>query len=319
MEDNKFLYLFFLVLIVMVTGVGFYLYSSFTKGSEEKGVIDVKKAVILTKDSVMINTDRVESYANTDSAPEARDLNIDWAKMKFSPKEKKESEPLPENPTEPVQQPKPIVAQSQPSRNVVKQSKPLPVIIDSSHSHTENNAPSNSSNKGGFGFVKSEASSNETNYSNALNESKFFLVMLEESIEIKNNTSVVFILLEDVVLDNITFSKNSYAFGKATNNNAFFDIRIEKIQNTDGRIYGVSDYSLFVFDEKYSRGFQYEGKLNESVKEGALEGAGTVQTGRIGIAQTGTQIADRIISKVTRKTEPSINLEKGYRIYIKNN
>jgi hypothetical protein len=174
--------------------------------------------------------------------------------------------------------------------------------------------------KGGFGIVRSQNSEDNSKslQNNSFNESKFFSVMLEESIEIKNNTSVVFIILEDIILNNITFYKNSIAFGKAKNSSSYFDISIYQIKNTDGKVYNVSEQMFFVFDEKYSRGFPFEGKLNESVKDGTAEGISSISPSVGGVAaQTSVNIAERVIDKVSRKSEPSISLEKGYRIYIK--
>jgi hypothetical protein len=90
--------------------------------------------------------------------------------------------------------------------------------------------------------------------------------MLEEDTKIKNQSSVVFFLLEDCTIDGSVFKKNSILYGKASEHGGVFDINIYQIMNTDGNIYSVN--GLLVFDEKYSRGLAYEGNLNESVREG---------------------------------------------------
>jgi len=94
----------------------------------------------------------------------------------------------------------------------------------------------------------------------------FIPAMLEEDTKIKNQSSVVFFLLEDCTIDGSVFKKNSILYGKASEHGGVFDINIYQIMNTDGNISPVT--GLLVFDEKYSRGLAYEGSLNESVREG---------------------------------------------------
>ena len=145
--------------------------------------------------------------------------------------------------------------------------------------------------------------------------------MLEEDTRIKNQSSVVFFLLEDLTLDGTVFKKNAILYGKAIENINVFDINIYQIMNTDGVVSSVN--SLIVFDEKYSRGLAYEGNLNESVREGV--GQTTNETSSAissGIAAgTGVGIAanavDNTIRAMTRKKEPIISLYKGYKVFIK--
>ncbi len=145
--------------------------------------------------------------------------------------------------------------------------------------------------------------------------------MLEEDTKIKNQSSIVFFLLEDMNLDGSVFKKNAILYGKASENGNVFDINIYQIMNTDGNVSSVT--GLIVFDEKYSRGLSYEGNLNESVREGV--GQTTNETSSAissGIAAgTGVGIAanavDNTIRAMTRKKEPIINLYKGYRVFIK--
>ena len=176
---------------------------------------------------------------------------------------------------------------------------------------------------GGFGITVSERSSGKksTSGSQANNGSGFTAAMLEEDTRIKNQSSVVFFLLEDLAIDGKVFKKNAILYGKAIENNNVFDINIYQIMNTDGNVSPVN--GLIVFDEKYSRGLPYEGNLNESVREGV--GQTTNETSSAvssGIAAgTGVGIAanavDNTIRAMTRKKDPIISLYKGYRVFIK--
>jgi hypothetical protein len=176
---------------------------------------------------------------------------------------------------------------------------------------------------GGFGIVVSDRSgSNEKNSSNShVKNGGFFSAMLEEDTKIKNQSSVVFFLLEDCTIDGSVFKKNSILYGKASEHGSVFDINIYQIMNTDGNIAPVT--GLLVFDEKYSRGLAYEGSLNESVREGmgqtTNEASSSLSSGIA--AGTGVGIAanavDNTIKAMTRKKEASINLYKGYRVFIK--
>ena len=175
---------------------------------------------------------------------------------------------------------------------------------------------------GGFGIIVSERSSGKksTSGSQAKNGG-FIAAILEEDTKIKNQSSVVFFLLEDLSIDGKVFKKNAILYGKASEYGNVFDINIYQIMNTDGVVSSVN--SLIVFDEKYSRGLAYEGNLNESVREGV--GQTTNETSSAissGIAAgTGVGIAanavDNTIRAMTRKKEPIISLYKGYRVFIK--
>jgi hypothetical protein len=175
---------------------------------------------------------------------------------------------------------------------------------------------------GGFGIIVSDRSSGKkpTSGSQAKNGG-FTAAVLEEDTKIKNQSSVVFFLLEDVSIDGKVFKKNAILYGKASEYGNVFDINIYQIMNTDGVVSSVN--SLIVFDEKYSRGLPYEGNLNESVREGV--GQTTNETSSAissGIAAgTGVGIAanavDNTIRAMTRKKEPIISLYKGYKVFIK--
>jgi len=175
---------------------------------------------------------------------------------------------------------------------------------------------------GGFGIIVSERSSGKKSTSGSQSKNgEFTAAMLEEDTKIKNQSSVVFFLLEDLSIDGKVFKKNAILYGKASEYGNVFDINIYQIMNTDGVVSSVN--SLIVFDEKYSRGLAYEGNLNESVREGV--GQTTNETSSAissGIAAgTGVGIAanavDNTIRAMTRKKEPIISLYKGYRVFIK--
>jgi hypothetical protein len=175
---------------------------------------------------------------------------------------------------------------------------------------------------GGFGIIVSERSSGKKSTSGSQSKNGgFTAAMLEEDTKIKNQSSVVFFLLEDLSIDAKVFKKNAILYGKASENGNVFDINIYQIMNTDGIVSTVN--SLIVFDEKYSRGLPYEGNLNESVREGV--GQTTNETSSAissGIAAgTGVGIAanavDNTIRAMTRKKEPIISLYKGYKVFIK--
>lgn len=120
---------------------------------------------------------------------------------------------------------------------------------------------------GGFGIIVPERSSGKKSTSGSqANSSGFTAAMLEEDTKIKNQSSIVFFLLEDLTVEGTVYKKNSILYGKARENNNVFDINIYQIMNTDGIVSPVN--GLVVFDEKYSRGLPYEGNLNESVREG---------------------------------------------------
>jgi len=175
---------------------------------------------------------------------------------------------------------------------------------------------------GGFGIVVSDRSGSKKNSSNSQTKNGGFIpAMLEEDTKIKNQSSVVFFLLEDCTIDGSVFKKNSILYGKASEHGSIFDINIYQIMNTGGNITSVT--GLLVFDEKYSRGLAYEGSLNESVREGMGQTTSEASSSlSSGIASgTGVGIAanavDNTIKAMTRKKEASINLYQGYRVFIK--
>lgn len=177
-------------------------------------------------------------------------------------------------------------------------------------------------NTGGFGIIVSERTSGKKSISGSqAKNGGFTAAMLEEDTKIKNQSSVIFFLLEDLSIDGKIFKKNAILYGKASEYGNVFDINIYQIMNTDGIVSSVN--SLIVFDEKYSRGLPYEGNLNESVREGASQTTNETSSAiSSGIAAgTGVGIAanavDNTIRAMTRKREPIISLYKGYRVFIK--
>lgn len=177
--------------------------------------------------------------------------------------------------------------------------------------------------RGGFGISKNKDDSEDDNkqISNGVenkSSNSFIPLIIEDDITIKDGTNIAFIILEDFYLNGTEYKKNSIAFGKANRGNNFFDVQIYQIKNTDGNLYSLADANLFVFDEKYSRGLQYEGDFNEGIKEGGKDAAVSTSTGKLGVAESGARIIDRVVRNVARDREPSIGLLKGYRIYIKN-
>jgi len=176
---------------------------------------------------------------------------------------------------------------------------------------------------GGFGIVISERSGNgNKTASSAKNvQGGFVPAMLEEDTRIKNQSSVVFFLLQDVSIDGTVFKKNSILYGKASEYVNVFDIHINQILNTDGNISSVN--GLIVYDEKYSRGLPYEGRINESVKEGLDQTTSETSSSITSTVASGSGVGiaanavDNTIKAITRKKEASINLYKGYKVFIK--
>lgn len=316
MNENKFLYFFIAALLFMVLGVGYYLYSSFTGGEKGQNEIDVNKTKILTKDSVNINQDRVKSYGNVDSMPDSRRLNISWSKMNFKNKKKIDDD----NQERKTEQVKTEIVYRQVQKNYTPERKQQTIIHDTVR--VENKSIPEIQDAGGFGIVTSDNSnSSRSNTSSKTNSLGFYAAMLEEDTQIKNGSSVVFFLLEDCTFEGTLFKKNSILYGKATTDGNTFDIRIFQIMNTNNHIYSTS--RLIVYDEKYSRGLSGEGNLNEAVRESANqtsdETSNTLTS--TSVAANGVGIAakalNNTIKAITRKKEPSINLFKGYRIFIK--
>ena len=212
--------------------------------------------------------------------------------------------------------------ESEPARPVSQKKEPLKAK-EEVPAEAKSEAPQQKEeDTGGFGILVSDRSKGKKNSSNSQAKiSDFTAAILEEDTKIKNHSSVVFFLLEDLPVGGTVFKKNAILYGKATESNNVFDVNIYQVMNTDGNVLSVS--GLIVYDEKYSRGLPYEGNLNESIKEGVNQTSNeTSSSVSSGIAAgTGVGIAanavDNTIRAMTRKKEPTINLYKGYKVFIK--
>ncbi|HUX94380.1 MAG TPA: conjugative transposon protein TraM [Bacteroidales bacterium] len=182
--------------------------------------------------------------------------------------------------------------------------------------------PKENEDTGGFGIVVSERSSSKNNVSNIPGKNGGFAsAILEEDTRIKNQSSVVFFLLEDLTVNGTVIKKNAILYGKAIENSNVFDINIYQVMNPDGNVLSVN--GLIVYDEKYSRGLPYEGNLNESVREGMNQTTNETSSSISSGIATGTGVGiaanavDNTIRAMTRKKEATINLYKGYKVFIK--
>jgi hypothetical protein len=211
--------------------------------------------------------------------------------------------------------------ESEPVREVKQKQEPSITKKEAPAETKNESSPKKNEDTGGFGIVVSERSGNrKTGAGSQTKNGGFTSAMLEEDTKIKNQSSVVFFLLEDLTVDGTLFKKNAILYGKAIENNKVFDISIYQVMNTDGSVLSVN--GLSVYDEKYSRGLPYEGDLNESVKEGMSQTTNeTASSISSKVTATGVGIAanavDNTIKAMTRKKEPTINLYKGYKVFIK--
>jgi hypothetical protein len=181
--------------------------------------------------------------------------------------------------------------------------------------------------RGGMGIIKSGSSVGTTSSytSSKAGEEvamRYFPAILEESMVIKPNSSVVFLLMEDMDIGGTVIKKNSYLFGKANNSGRTFDIKIEEVKNTDGRLVSLREKSFYVYDEKYSKGLPHEGDVNEAVRDAGRETSRDV-SGDVTGSATGTaanltlRAIDRTVQNISRKKEATVSLSKGYKVYIK--
>jgi hypothetical protein len=207
------------------------------------------------------------------------------------------------------------------TRTVVKKQEPIKAKEDVKTEIKSEAPQKKEEDTGGFGIVVSDRNrSNKNASSSQAKNGGFISAMLEEDTKIKNQTSVVFFLLEDMNVNGSVFKKNAILYGKALESGNVFDINIYQIMNTDGNVSSVT--GLIVFDEKYSRGLSYEGNLNESVREGVGQTTNETSSSISSkIGTTGVGIAanavDNTIKAMTRKKEATINLYKGYKVFIK--
>jgi len=207
------------------------------------------------------------------------------------------------------------------TRTVVKKQEPIKAKEDVKTEIKSEVPQKKEEDTGGFGIVVSDRNSNNKNASTSQAKNGGFIsAILEEDTKIKNQSSVVFFLLEDMNVNGSVFKKNAILYGKALESENVFDINIYQIMNTDGNVSSVT--GLIVFDEKYSRGLSYEGNLNESVREGVGQTTNETSSSISSkIGTTGVGIAanavDNTIKAMTRKKEATINLYKGYKVFIK--
>lgn len=295
------------VLIMVIYGVSVYSKKDTSSGS---AATDFTIPDLVEKDQVKEDYNNRLKKANAYQEPEVKNDLSKTANFKTYQSEPRKVVEMKPN------------AEDQVAKPVTQKQDPLKAK-EEVLAETKSEAPQKEEeDTGGFGITVSERSSGKksTSGSQAKNGG-FTAAMLEEDTKIKNQSSVVFFLLEDFSIDGKAFKKNAILFGKASEYGNVFDINIYQIMNTDGVVSSVN--SLIVFDEKYSRGLPYEGNLNESVREGV--GQTTNETSSAissGIAAgTGVGIAanavDNTIRAMTRKKEPIISLYKGYRVFIK--
>jgi len=295
-----------LVVIVMVI----YGVSVYSKKTTSSAAVDFTVPDLVEKDKTKEEYNNRLKKANAYQEPqEKQDLSKTANFKTYQSEPKKVVE-------------KKAVNENEGTRPVVKKQEPEKAKEDVKTEIKSEAPQKKEEDTGGFGIVVSDRNGSKKNSSNSQSKSGGFIpAMLEEDTKIKNQSSIVFFLLEDINVDGSVFKKNAILYGKALESGNVFDIHIYQIMNIDGNISSVN--GLLVFDEKYSRGLAYEGNLNESVREGM--GQTTNETSSSlssGIAAgTGVGIAanavDNTIKAMTRKKEASINLYKGYKVFIK--
>src|SRR5450759_3007618 len=292
------------VLIMVIYGV-----SVFSKKTTSSAAVDFTVPDLVEKDKTKEDYNNRLKKANAYQEPqEKQDLSKTANFKTYQSEPKKVIEKKVNNESEPV---KPVRQKQEPIK--VKEE-----VLAETKSES---APKKNEDTGGFGIVVSERSGNRKNSTGSqAKNGGFTAAMLEEDTRIKNPSSVVFFLLEDLTVDGTLFKKNAILYGKAIENNNVFDIKIYQVMNTDGNVLTVN--GLIVYDEKYSRGLPYEGNLNESVKEGMSQTTNETSSSISSkIGTTGVGIAanavDNTIKAMTRKKEATINLYKGYKVFIK--
>jgi hypothetical protein len=294
------------VLIMVIYGVKVYSKKDSSSGS---AAADFTVPLIVEKDKTKEDYNDRLKKANAYQAPEAKQDLSKTANFKTYQSETKKVTGKKAN------------DESEPVKQVRQKQEPIK-IKEEVQAETKNECvPKKNEDTGGFGIVVSERTAGKKNSFNPqAKNGGFTSAMLEEDTRIKNQSSVVFFLLEDLAVDGTVFKKNAILYGKAIENNNVFDINIYQVMNTDGNVLSVN--GLRVYDEKYSRGLPYEGNLNESVKEGMSQSTNETSSSISSkIGTTGVGIAanavDNTIKAMTRKKEPTINLYKGYKVFIK--
>jgi hypothetical protein len=294
------------VLIMVIYGVSVYSKKESSSGS---AAADFTVPLLVEKDKTREDYNDRLKKANAYQAPqEKQDLSktVNFKTYQSEPKKVVENR---------------AVNKGQEIKPVRQKQEPLQAKEDIKPRTKNESSQELAEDPGGFGIVVSERSGNKKNSSGSqVKNGGFFPAMLEEDTRIKNQSSVVFFLLEDCVVDGTSLKKNAILYGKAVENERMFDINIYQIMNTDGSVLSVT--GLVVFDEKYSRGLAYEGNLNESVREGMGQTTNETSTSlssKIGSTAVGVAASavDNTVKAMTRKKEASINLYKGYKVFIK--
>lgn len=293
------------ILIMVIYGV-----SVFSKKGSSAAAADFTVPDLVEKDKTKEEYNKRLKKANAYQAPqEKQDLSktVNFKTYQSDPKKAKEKKDNND---------------SQVTKQARQRQEPIEAKEDVKTETKSESPQKKEEDTGGFGIIVSDRMVSKKNSSNPQTKNGGFIpAMLEEDTKIKNQSSVVFFLLEDCTIDGSVFKKNSILYGKASEHGGVFDINIYQIMNTSGNITPVN--GLLVFDEKYSRGLACEGSLNESVREGmgqtTSEASSSLSSGTT--AGTGLGIAanavDNTIKAMTRKKEASINLYKGYRVFIK--
>jgi hypothetical protein len=292
------------ILIMVIYGV-----SVFSKKGTSSAAVDFTVPDLVEKDKTKEDYNNRLKKANAYQEPEAKpDLSKTANFKTYQSEPKKVVEKKANN-------------VGQETKPVIQKQEPIKSKEDLKTEAKSETAVEKKEDTGGFGIVVADRSGSKKSASGSqAKNGGFTAAMLEEDTKIKNQTSVVFYLLEDLTIDGTIFKKNAILYGKAIENGRVFDINIYQVMNTDGVVSSVN--GLVVFDEKYSRGLPYEGTLNESVREGMGQTTNETSTSISSkVGTTGVGIAanavDNTIKAMTRKKEPTINLYKGYKVFIK--
>jgi hypothetical protein len=293
------------ILIMVIYGV-----SVFSKKGSSSAAADFTVPLLMEKDKTKEEYNNRLKKANSYKAPEEKqDLSktVDFKTYQSESKNAKEKRGNND---------------SQVTKQVRQRQEPIEAKEDVKTETKSESPQKKEEDTGGFGIVVSDRMVSKKNSSNSQTKNGGFIpAMLEEDTKIKNQSSVVFFLLEDCNIDGSVFNKNSILYGKASEHGSVFDINIYQIMNTGGNVSPVT--GLLVFDEKYSRGLAYEGSLNESVREGVGQTTSEASSSLSSSIASGTGVGiaanavDNTIKAMTRKKEASINLYKGYRVFIK--
>jgi Conjugative transposon, TraM len=307
---NKEKMIFFGAIVLVVFIMVIYGVSVYSKKTTSSATADFTVPLLVEKDKTKEEYNNRLKKANAYQEPEVKQDLSKTANFKtYQSEPKKVIEKKANNESEPV-------------KAVRQKQEPIQAKEDLKTETKSESPQKKEEDTGGFGIVVSDRTVSKKNSSNSQTKNGGFIsAMLEEDTRIKNQSSVVFFLLEDLNVDGSVFKKNAILYGKASDNGTVFDINIYQIMNTDGNVSSVN--GLNVFDEKYSRGLAYEGSLNESVREGMGQTTSEASSSLSSSIATGTgagiaaNAVDNTIKAMTRKKEASINLYKGYKVFIK--